>query len=103
MGPVIHIRSVLRRKLILTYAALAIAAVCVFAFRELIDQQMENLAIGLGAILGVGALLFANLGIRCPKCNGNLVLTAQGAAFSLRKKHRVNFCQYCGVSLDETV
>ena len=96
-----RIRSALRRKLILAYIVLAIGAVCVFAFRELIDEQVESLAIAFGAIMGIGALLFVNLGIRCPRCNGNLVMTAQGAAFSLSAKHRVNFCQYCGVSLDE--
>jgi hypothetical protein len=98
----VPIRTALRRKLLLTYIALAIAAVCVFAFRELIDQQMESLAIGFGALVAVAALLFVNLGLRCPRCNGNLAMTAQGAAFSLRKKHRVSFCQYCGVSLDES-
>lgn len=97
-----QIRSVLRRKLILTYVAIAIAAVCVFAFRDLIDERVEALAIAFGAIVGVGALVFVNLGIRCPRCNGNLVMTAQGAAFPLGRKHRINFCQYCGVSLDES-
>ena len=95
------IRASLRRRLILTYVVLAVAVVCVIAFRELIDQQMENLAIGFGALMAVVALVFVNLGVRCPRCRGNLALTAQGAAFPLWRKRRVNFCQYCGVSLDE--
>jgi len=48
----------------------------------------------------LAAIVFVNLGIRCPRCKGNLAMTP--AAYpSFSKKHRFNFCPYCGISVDE--
>jgi hypothetical protein len=52
-------------------------------------------------IIILGAILYGNLGIRCPKCKGNLGVTVVPALFSFSSKHKVNFCPFCGVSLNE--
>ena len=60
------------------------------------------LLIGLGMFAFVAAALSMQFGIRCLLCGGNLGLTIGPATFSFfRRKHVVNYCPYCGSSLDE--
>jgi len=57
---------------------------------------------GLAFIPFFVAIAYMNLGIRCPRCKGNLAITpAIYPTFS--KKHRFNYCPYCGVAVDETL
>ena len=57
-----------------------------------------------GAIVFVGALLSMFWLVRCPKCKAKLAQTIGTAtAFQWGSRGKVNFCPYCGVSLDEPV
>ena len=55
----------------------------------------------LGAAIFGGALLSFFFLVRCPKCRTRYGQVASEIAFHFGSKRRVNFCPYCGVSLDE--
>src|SRR5215471_18697401 len=49
-----------------------------------------------------GAMIALQWIVRCPKCKAKLARTiAMPVAFSWGSGPRINFCPYCGVSLDE--
>ena len=55
-----------------------------------------------GMLLFVGAIFTMQRIVKCPKCKARLAQTiAMHVAFSWGSGPRVNFCPYCGVSLDE--
>ncbi len=55
-----------------------------------------------GVLLFVGAMLVMQRIVKCPKCNAQLGRTiAMPVAFGWGSGPKVNFCPYCGVSLDE--
>ena len=56
----------------------------------------------VGFLVFAGALLAMQRAVRCLKCSTPLGKIAATIAFGLWGR-RVNFCPYCGVSLDEPV
>jgi hypothetical protein len=58
----------------------------------------------VGFIPFIGAILFMNFGIRCPKCRGNLGITIVHY-FPLFgwSKHQIGFCPFCGTSIDQEI
>lgn len=56
----------------------------------------------VGMLLFVGAILAIQFVVRCPRCSAPLGQIALTIAFGWLRR-RVNFCPYCGVSLDEPV
>lgn len=57
----------------------------------------------LGMLVFLGAIIAFNWAIRCPRCRANLGRTiAVPLGLSWGSGPKVNFCPYCGVSLDET-
>ncbi|HSV21782.1 MAG TPA: hypothetical protein VLJ17_01995 [Xanthobacteraceae bacterium] len=58
----------------------------------------------VGFAIFIGAILFMNFGIRCPKCRGNLGMTIGHAFMTFgASKHRIGFCPFCGTSIDENI
>ena len=58
----------------------------------------------LGMVAFLGAILALNWVIKCPRCRANLGRTiAMPVGLSFGSGPRVNFCPYCGVSLDEAL
>jgi len=58
----------------------------------------------VGAILFAGAILAMQWTLKCPKCKARVGQTiAMPLAFSWGAGPKINFCPYCGVSLDEPV
>jgi hypothetical protein len=56
----------------------------------------------LGMLVFVGAILALNWAVKCPRCRANLGRTiAMTVGLSWGSGPKVNFCPYCGVSLDE--
>ena len=56
----------------------------------------------LGMLVFLGAILALNWLIKCPRCRANLSRTiAMTVGLSWGSGPKVNFCPYCGVSLDE--
>jgi hypothetical protein len=56
----------------------------------------------LGFLMFGGPILVMQRVVRCPKCKANLARTiAMPVAFTWGSGPRVNFCPYCGVSLDQ--
>jgi hypothetical protein len=53
-----------------------------------------------GFALFGGAMLLIQR-VRCPKCSTPLGQIATQMAFSLFRKRKINYCPYCGVSLEE--
>jgi hypothetical protein len=89
-----------RRKLMI----LAFAAWLGFAFSGVLaaQQGISWLPLPFFALFGVAVLLNI-FWLKCPRCAGSLgmtnaSLTGRVGLFS----RRINFCPYCGVSLDET-
>jgi hypothetical protein len=97
----VTIRTYIRRRLILGFGSAFIGflfAVVVMLFKEGETSPFFALAF----IPFIAAIFFINFGVRCPRCEGNLAMTP--AAYpNLSKKHRFNFCPYCGVSVDEDI
>jgi hypothetical protein len=57
-----------------------------------------------GPVLFGGAILAMYWAVRCPKCKARLAQTVgMATAFQWGSRAKVNFCPYCGVSLDEPV
>lgn len=55
-----------------------------------------------GFVLFGGAILVLQRIVRCPRCKARLAQTiAMSVAFSWGSGPKVNFCPYCGVSLDQ--
>ena len=58
----------------------------------------------VGFALFGGAILALQTVVKCPKCKARLGQTiAMPLALSIRSGPKVNFCPFCGVSLDEPV
>jgi hypothetical protein len=56
----------------------------------------------VGFVLFGGAILALQRVVKCPKCKSRLGQTiAMPLAFSWGSGPKINFCPYCGVSLDE--
>lgn len=56
----------------------------------------------LGMLLFLGAILALNWLVKCPRCRANLSRTiAMTVGLSWGSGPKVNFCPYCGLSLDE--
>jgi hypothetical protein len=56
----------------------------------------------VGFVLFGGSILALQRIAKCPKCKANLGQTiAMPLALNLGSGPRINFCPYCGVSLDE--
>jgi hypothetical protein len=57
-----------------------------------------------GMFLFGGAILVLQRTVRCPKCKARLGQTiAMPLAFSWGSGPKINFCPYCGVSLDQAL
>jgi hypothetical protein len=69
-----------------------------------VDPQPHGKAPPLLIIVGTvvfGAAILLIQRVKCPKCATPLGQIAPAIAFSWRR--RINYCPYCGVSLDEPV
>ena len=60
----------------------------------------------IGFIPFMGAVLYMNFAVRCPKCGGNLGLTIAHfisvGSFGL-SKHQASYCPFCGTQIDEEI
>jgi hypothetical protein len=54
-----------------------------------------------GFVVFGGAILALFFLVRCPKCKTTFRQLASEIAFHWGTRRRVNFCPYCGVSMDE--
>ena len=99
-------REYIRRR-VWTCTAVAVAGWLVLmssaAFRKNLPDGIPESAVTIaGLLLFAGAMFVVRKLVRCPKCQANLGRTiALPVAFSWGSGPRVNFCPYCGVSLDE--
>jgi len=66
------------------------------------DPHAFPLPMFLGFAIFAGAILGLTFFVRCPKCNSRFGQVASQIAFHFGStRGRVNFCPYCGTSLDE--
>jgi hypothetical protein len=88
-------------------AALGFGGWLIFALGSVIARSMPDgvprAAIPVVGFVMFGGAIFALQGIvRCPRCKAKLGRTvAMPIAFSWGSGPKVNFCPFCGVSLDE--
>jgi hypothetical protein len=66
---------------------------------RLVQSMLPFFAI-IGAI-GFGGAIISIMFIRCPKCRASLGQTVAMPTAMRLSGRQVNFCPYCGVSLDE--
>jgi hypothetical protein len=101
LGVILTIREHLRHRVIWTYVIGLVGVLILWVAAASGDEGIGNIASLIGLVGIAVGVLFLTFGLRCPKCKGNLAATAAPAAFPFWSKHRVNFCQFCGVSIDE--
>ena len=95
------IRAYIRRRVILGYGLALVGFALAVAF-HLFSEGYSSPLFAIAFIPFIAAIFFINFGVRCPRCEGNLAMTP--AAYpTFSRKHRFNFCPYCGVSVDEQV
>jgi hypothetical protein len=97
------IRSFIRQR-VWTAGALALGAWLLLAASGVIGKnQPPGPVTILGFVLFLGAIVFLNFFLKCPKCFRRLGHTiAMPVAFS-GKERAPNFCPFCGVNLDEQI
>ena len=101
------IRSYIKRRVVWCL----LAAVCGWLLFPLagavakdLPESMRAAIPAVGALLFGGAILAMYRIVRCPKCKARLGKTiAMTLTFSWGSGPKVNFCPFCGVSLDEPV
>ena len=105
LGVIVTIRQHIKRRLLIAYGLCLVGALIFVATGAFRVRGLggETPLMWLGFVPFVGGIIFGNLAVRCPRCNGNLGQTAAMHLFRWSKKHRLNFCHYCGVSVDEPV
>src|SRR5215472_1426878 len=102
------IRRYLKRR-VWWCAGIALCGWLLFPVGEMVSPQLPDsvpkAAIpALGMIIFVGAILAMQWTLRCPKCKARVGQTiAMPLAFSWGRGPKINFCPYCGISLDEPV
>ena len=66
------------------------------------DPQAFPLPMFVGFAIFAGAILGLTFFVKCPKCDTRFGQVASQIAFHFgSKRGRVNFCPYCGTSLDQ--
>jgi hypothetical protein len=97
------IRDHVRRRVLIGYGLAFVGAGIFMASAFLTDGKANGIDFFLfGFVPFLGAIIYINFAIRCPRCKGNLAFTpAVYPTFS--SKYRLNYCPYCGVSVDENV
>jgi hypothetical protein len=96
------IRQYVKRRLFLAFA-IAVTAILAMVLTGTSRAGHVPLAVLIGFPVFALAGLLINLGIRCPKCKGNLGITVVPAILTFSKKHKVKYCPFCAASLDEEV
>ena len=77
--------------------------ICALSVATSRDKQYPLFFTG-GIVCFAGAILALQWIVRCPKCEARLAHTVgMAVAFQWGIRGTVNFCPYCGVSLDEPV
>jgi hypothetical protein len=95
------IRDYLKRRIRWLMAAV-VGGWLLFPLSAAVPRETRPLVLALGGILFGGAILAINYLIKCPRCSAKVGQTiAMPLAFSWGSGPRINFCPYCGVSLDQ--
>jgi|SRR5687767_13454859 len=95
------IRDHIARRVAIGYG-LAFAGFGLILVLSFVYDGGPGYAFGFASIPFFATIAYMNLGIRCPRCKGNLAITpAIYPTFS--RKHRFNYCPYCGVDIDENL
>jgi TRAP-type C4-dicarboxylate transport system permease small subunit len=95
------IRQYIKRRLMWSLAV-AIVAIVFIVISSIVGNPKDNVPIvTIGALVFLAVVAFINLGIRCAKCGGNLGMTIVPAFLSFSSKKKINYCPFCGVSIDE--
>ena len=94
------IRDALRRKkrwaLVVLIGAWLLAGLSIF----MEDNKALQLLAILPVVAFIAAIIFLGFFIRCPHCRGNLGVLNVGFSKTVPLYPSINFCPYCGVSLD---
>lgn len=89
-----------RRHLILWMFLALFCSIAGMIASELISQWFLVLGLGSFAVSMFIILLFY-LGIRCPKCEGNIgYALTWPPTWNMSVSKKIRFCPFCGVSLD---
>ena len=67
------------------------------------DKSPSPYLVGALGILFLVAIIFLGFLIRCPRCRGNIGALNAGVSKSIPFYTVINYCPYCGVSLDSSV
>jgi hypothetical protein len=92
-----HVRRRFGYGLTVGFAAWVLLAILMFSTGKATGQPIIFVCI----FVFVAAAVFIQFAIRCLLCGGNLGLLLPGMFTFFGRKRRINFCPYCGTSLDE--
>ncbi len=96
------IRELVMKKFYLGIGALFACFLCVGIIGIPLIVREKEPALFIFMILPfMAGILFLNVGIRCPKCNGNLGITVVPGFIVPYAKQKPRYCPFCSVSLDE--
>jgi len=99
-------RDYIRRRVLLALAIGACGWLTIFAASFINHAAGEKgplpLMSALGFVMFIGAILAVQR-VKCPRCSTRLGQVAMMIGAHWGKKRRLNFCPYCGTSLDESV
>jgi hypothetical protein len=96
------IRDRIKRR-VRSWLLIAVGGWLLFALATAMGRGKTDLPlIALGFTLFAAAILGIHTTVRCPKCSARLGQTiAMPLAFNIGWSPPINFCPYCGVSLDQ--
>jgi len=99
------IRESIQKRLIRAFcvALLAFISLFIFIFYIFEDHTHWIEFLVFPFIIIVGAAYFLNFGLRCPSCGGNLGITIGPVMFTRLSKRPINYCPFCGISLDTRI
>jgi hypothetical protein len=98
----VTIREYLRRRVLIGYGLFALGVLYFILIGNFLEGKSEDadFLVVPGVALVVGGILYLNYALRCPSCKGNLAISPAAYPFTFAKRHRFNYCPYCGVSAD---
>jgi hypothetical protein len=99
------IRDYIKRRVRLAFAAAFAAwlSIPLFVFANKGKEPIPVVLVAVAIPVFFGVILYMTWFLRCPRCRANLGQTVAVPIAFRWGRRKMNFCPYCGVSLDEPV
>jgi len=95
----VTIRQFIRRRLAIGYGLVFVGLFVQLGIEYSGGNSNDLLLLALAFTPCAAGILLVTFGVRCPRCRANLGAVAAGR-FAFSRGARMNFCPFCGVSVD---